>query len=179
MAIDDYLNHREKSGWKKARPSVEISKATIIRACIIIAIVGLLVGSIVLFVVGVGKNGTQDMGWYGETTATIIKCEYETDEEGYSGYAYTFEYEVDGQKYKGREYQNRLGNKERKLMEIDIVYNENNPAEFVVESSDATTIYFQKSELSIMLLIVVLMIPVAIFGEGTRRGKIGRIMDDL
>lgn len=179
MAIDDYLNQREKSGWKKARPSIEISKSTIIRACILLVIVGLIVGSIVLFVVGVGKNDTQDMGWYGETTAMITECVYETDEEGYSGYAYTFEYEVDGQKYKGRDYQNRLGNRERKMMEIDIIYNENNPAEFVVESSDATTIYFQKSELSIMILVTVLMIPVAIFGGVTRRGKMRRMMDGL
>ena len=176
MAIDDYLNHREKQGWKK-KVSIDFDKGTLLKWGTVILAVCLFIASIVMFFAGMGNYRTQDVKWYGKTEATITECEYSTDEDGYSGYAYTFEFEVDGQKYEGTEYQNRLGNRQRLKETVDIVYNENNPAEFVVESSDATTIYFKSSGLSLGLLSFVLMIPVAIFGK--RRNKVFDIMDDL
>lgn len=176
MAIDDYLNHREKQGWKK-KVSIDFDKGSLLKWGAVILAIVLFVAAIIMFFTGMGGYRTQDMKWYGKTEATITECEYTTDEEGYSGYAYTFEFEVDGKKYEGTEYQNRLGNRQRLKEKVDIVYNENNPTEFVVESSDATTIYFKSSGLSVGILGAVLMIPVAIFGK--RRHRLFRIMDGL
>lgn len=152
MAIDDYLKEREKSGWQKLKMiDISISSKQIIKWSLWAICAVLVILTIIAYSMSMKGVKTEKHYWYGEAQATIVESVYAVDEYGYGGYAYTFEYEVDGQKYEGQDAQNRVGNTQRPLTQVSILYNENNPSEFVVSNSDAKTIYFKTSELGTSL----------------------------
>ena len=177
MAIDEYLNRREKQGWKKTRIiDISVDKGSLVKGLIVAAFITVFAALILMFFLGMRGNFTEKHMWFGETEATITEFEICQTEDG-QRYAYIFEYEVDGQKYEGKDYQNRMGPNERRMINVDIVYNENNPSEFVVSSSDAITLYFQATKASWGFFLFTVMIPCYFFMD--KRSKWRRINDAM